>query len=303
MGVLPILAGENGVILEDIYAHRTLQEASELCRTRGAKYEHYEHNNLDHLTLLLKKYKDAPTRIIVVDGVYSMNCTFVNLPKLCKIAKEHNAIIYMDDAHGFGILGESPDANSEYGYKGNGIHSYFGLDLKKEPIFYIAGLSKAYSSHAAFITCNSSEMRNKIRTASPYIFSGPVPNATISSSLTGLKVNSKIGNDLRNKIYKMSKKLVDGIRNLGFTVENTKYFPIVYVVLGNQDLTIKAANKAWDVGLLLSPGVFPIVPVERSGLRFSVTSDNTDEQIEIVLGFFRELSKEISLKKTTEKVA
>lgn len=291
-GVLPVLAGPNGVILTDHDLHTTVQEACELAAARGATWLPFKHNDLEDLERQLQKYQHASNIIIAVDGVYSMTAEYVSLPDFCVLAKKYNALVYVDDAHGFGIIGASPSADRPYGLGGSGIVQYHGMDYETDRIIYVAGLSKAYSSYAAFVTCFDSEMKQRFQMSTPYIFSGPIPTASIASGLAGLDVNAREGDAIREKLYGLTSRLVDGARALGFEVDNHEGFPIVFVVTGGVDATIRACEIAWEHGILITPGVFPAVSLHRGGLRFSMTASNTEDEIETTLKALQEIKRE-----------
>ncbi|MCP3922177.1 MAG: aminotransferase class I/II-fold pyridoxal phosphate-dependent enzyme [Desulfobacterales bacterium] len=294
-GILPILAAPNGVIIADTSAHNTIQEACELAAYRGITFVRCKHADPNDLEKQLKRFQDKFPIIIAVDGVYSMSVKYLDLPVYSELAKKYNAYLYVDDAHGFGLIGESPSEERPFGYKGNGIVRHFDMDYVEDHIIYIAGLSKAYSSHAAFVTCLNDEMREKFQMASTYIFSGPVPVATLASGLSGLKVNESEGDALRSTIFRLSEKLVIGAKNLGFEVDNSHFFPIIYVVIGDMENTLEAIDMAQTEGLLLTPGVFPAVPLNRGGLRFTVTALNTDEEIDKVINVLERIKDQILL--------
>jgi 7-keto-8-aminopelargonate synthetase-like enzyme len=121
-----------------------------------------------------------------------------------------------------------------------------------------------------------------------------VPVASLASALAGLEVNEREGDQLRAKLYRLSHRLATGARDLGFEVDNAGGFPIVFVVTGGYERTVKAINLAWEYGLLITPGIFPIVPYRRGGLRFSLTALNTDEEIETTLSALKEIRQRIS---------
>jgi len=294
-GKLPILAGFEGVILCDSSAHHTVQEACQLAKAKGVTCAHFKYNDLDDLERLLKRYRHKSPAIIAVDGVYSMTAKYVDLPGYSRVAKKYGAFLFVDDAHGFGIIGENPTKDAPYGHKGNGIANYFGMDYVEDHIIYITGMSKAFSSFASFIVCLNNEMKEKLRLASTYVFSGPVPVASLASSIAGLDVNEKEGDKLRFRLYKLSARLASGVRSLGFEVDNHGSFPIVYVVTGAPEPTVQALNIAWERGLIVSPGIFPAVPLNHGGLRFSVTALNTESEIDQTLGILEEIREKCML--------
>ncbi|MBF0377034.1 MAG: aminotransferase class I/II-fold pyridoxal phosphate-dependent enzyme [Desulfamplus sp.] len=279
-GVLPILAGEDGVILKDIFAHTSIHEGTLQAQAVGAEVIEFRHNDVEDLEEKLKRYPLERTKIIAVDGVYSMSGAYAKLSEFSKLARTYNAYIYLDDAHGIGIIGEYPTPEMPYGKHGNGLVRHFGLDYKKDRMIYVAGLSKSFSSFGAFITCIDEDMRNKFRSASTFIFSGPSPVASLASAIEGIRLNALEGEEWRKQVYKLTYKLVSEAKNMGFEVVNDNYFPIVGVVIGRTKDVIEACKILWEFGILITPAIFPIVPIDRGLLRFSITAANTEAEID-----------------------
>jgi 7-keto-8-aminopelargonate synthetase-like enzyme len=200
-GVLPVLAGYDGIIFKDIAAHRSIHEGCLLAQSNGATFIDFKHNDVADLEQKLAQYPIDSTKIIAIDGVYSMSGAYPPLPELARLAKQYNAWVYMDDAHGIGIIGENPTPEMPYGTKGNGIVRHFGLDYARDRLIYVSGLSKSYSSFGAFITCVDEEMKNRFKTASTFIFSGPSPVASLASAIAGLKLNRREGDEWRKQVY------------------------------------------------------------------------------------------------------
>lgn len=294
MGVIPMLAGKEGIIFIDNAAHRSVSEACRLAQQDGAKVINYKHNDLDDLANKLNHYADAPVKLIAIDGVYSMSANYADLPSYVRLAKQYDATIYVDDAHGFGLIGENPTPEMPYGQFGNGIVNHFGLRYAEDRIVYCAGLSKAFSSFGAFVTCTDAQMKTMLSTAWTAIFSGPSPVASLASAIAGLEVNLQEGEILRQHIYRLTQKLVISAREIGFEVDNQGYFPIVSVVVGPVEFAITACKILWKYGILITPGIFPAVPYNRSLLRFSITAANTDIEIDQVLVALRDIHTQLS---------
>ena len=280
MGVIPMLVGNDGIIFSDIYAHRCIYEACRVAQHNGAKLIQYRHEDLSDLEEKLAKSPIEKTKIITIDGVYSLSADLADLPGYVRLAKKYNATIYVDDAHSFGILGENPTANKPYGYKGNGIVNHFGLRFAEDNIIYVAALSKAYSSYAAFITCPDREFKNKLRHVWTSGYSGPSPVASLATALAGLKVNHQEGEQLREKLYHLTRKLVTQARSIGFEVENHNYVPLFSVIIGEVANVVDVCQLLWEYNILITPAVFPAVPLNRSSLRFSITAANTEEEVD-----------------------
>jgi 7-keto-8-aminopelargonate synthetase-like enzyme len=235
---------------------------------------------LNDLEEKLAKSPMEKTKIIAIDGVYSVAADLADIPGYVRLAKKYNALIYVDDAHSFGILGENPSKDMPYGYKGNGIVNHFGLRFAEDNIIYVAGLSKAYSSYAAFITCGDRDFKNKLRHVWTSGYSGPSPVASLATALAGLEVNRTEGEQLRTKLYHLTRKLVTQARAMGFEVENDGYVPLFSVIIGEVQHVVDVCQLLWEYNILITPAVFPAVPLNRSALRFSITAANTEEEVD-----------------------
>ncbi|MBE9064722.1 aminotransferase class I/II-fold pyridoxal phosphate-dependent enzyme, partial [cf. Phormidesmis sp. LEGE 11477] len=280
MGVIPILAGKSGTIFIDDAAHRSIVEACRLAKQHGAQVVGYRHSDLADLSSKLTQHSEASVKLIVIDGVYSMSSNYADLPAYVSLAKQFDATVYVDDAHGFGIVGENPTPAMPYGHRGNGIVNYYGLRYEEDRIIYCAGLSKAFSSYGAFVTCGDAHMRKRLATAWTAVFSGPSPVASLASAIAGLKINQTEGDRLRQRIYDLTRKLIAAARDIGFEVNGQRDFPIVSVVVGSIESAIVACKILWEHGILITPGIFPAVPKSRSLLRFSITAANTECEID-----------------------
>ncbi len=294
IGVIPALIGKSGVMFLDKSGHETMYEAAKIARDSGGILTSFEQDDFEALEKLLIEHKENPRKIIMVDGVYSMTGDYVNLPKLVELAKKYEAIIYIDDAHGFGVVGENPDHKMPLGYKGNGIVKYYDIDYKN--ILYVGGCSKAYSSLAAFIGC-SNEMKTFLEAfATPYDLSGPCPTASLATLLKGLEINEKKGELMRKQLWDITKKGIEGLRNLGFTVFNKTGFPIVSVHIGNTEDLITTANMLFDEGILVTVAPFPMVKKGDECHRLTFTSANTEEEVDNLLKAFKKVKEYLDKK-------
>lgn len=289
IGVLPALVGKSGVLLLDKSGHETMYEGAKIARDNGAILESFEQDDFTRLEELLKKHADNPRKVILVDGVYSMTGDYVNLPRMVDLAKQYNALIYVDDAHGFGVVGENPSEEHPLGHKGNGIVKYYNLPY--DNILYIGGCSKAYSSLAAFIAC-SAEMATFVKAfASPYDLSGPSPTASLATLKQGLEINETRGDHYRETLWNLTRKALDGLRAMGYTVHNKTGFPIVSVHIGDTERLIKTANTLFDRGILVTVAPYPMVKQGEEVHRITITAANTEEEVDQLLEAFRAIQK------------
>ncbi|HLK58329.1 MAG TPA: aminotransferase class I/II-fold pyridoxal phosphate-dependent enzyme [Chthonomonadaceae bacterium] len=280
LGVIPLLAGYNGVILKDIASHHSIHEACLRAQADGTEWVNFKHNNPEDLAQKLSRYRLERPKIIATDGSYSMGGDYPPLLEYVRLAKEYNALVYVDDAHGFGIIGENPDAELPYGYRGNGIVRHFGLDYETDRIIYVAGMSKAFSSYAAFVTCNDAREKAMYRSTGPFVFSGPTCVASLASALAGLRVNRREGDEKRRFIYRLTERFVTAAEAIGFEVDNGSLCPIVGVVIGGWEKMVMACRVLWEQGILITPAMYPAVPMNRNLVRFSITSANTEAELE-----------------------
>jgi len=280
LGVLPALADYTGVILSDASAHYSIAEACMRAQADGVEWVAFRHSDVADLESKLAKYDRARTKIIATDGVYSMGSPNPPLPDYARLASKYNATVYVDDAHGFGIVGAAPDEDLPYGYGGVGIVRHMGLDYQRDRIIYVAGLSKAFSSYAAFVTCWDEKTKMMLQTSGPYVFSGPTAVACLATALAGLRLNRRDGDARRRHIHRLTRRLVREAVSIGFEVDNDSEFPIVGVVMGGWEEMVTACRILWDHDILITPATFPAVPATRNLVRFSITSANTDQELD-----------------------
>jgi myxalamid-type polyketide synthase MxaB len=280
LGVLPALAGVNGVILKDAESHHSIHEACQRAQGEGVEWLEFRHNDVEDLERRLAKIRLDRPKIIATDGAYSMGSANPPLKEYARLAETYNATVYVDDAHGFGIYGADPDDALPYGHGGNGIVRHLDLDYDRDRIVYVAGLSKAFSSYAAFVTCQDERTKLWLQSSGPYVFSGPTSVASLATALAGLRLNRRDGDVRRVHIHRLTRRLVAEARRIGFEVDNDSNFPIVGVVIGGWDAMITACGILWQNDILITPATFPAVPVNRNLVRFSLTSANTEEELD-----------------------
>jgi len=278
--VLPALAGAGAVFLE-LRAHQTMHEGARMAAARGARVIRFREENLPGLARKLAA-SDRYPRVICVDGVNSMTGNGPPLAELVELARRYDAVLYVDDAHGFGVLGErSAGELSPYGTRGNGIVRHLGGNY--DGLILVGGFSKAYSSLLAFVACPP-EIRHFLRiTAGPYTYSGPPPVASLATAQAGLRFNAAHGDERRAALHRRTARLLAGISTLGLSTRNTSGFPIVEIPLAEPELIEPLGRFLFEHGILATVVPYPIVPRAETGFRLSVTAANTDDEIEELL--------------------
>lgn len=283
-GMIPALMGGEGTMFLDKSAHATMYEGCKIARDSGAKLVSFPTNDERALAKLLSKCDDKK-KLILVDGVYSMNGNYADLPMLDKLAKEHNALLYVDDAHGFGVIGENPTPSNPLGEKGNGLVKYYNLDY--ENILYVGCFSKAYGTFGAFVTCSKKLHKFILSQATPHDLGGAGPASALSALVKGLDLNVKFGANKRKTMSDLTSSLTKELINLGFTLDKDTNFPIVYIKIPNIKDLISASKILFSNNILATPSPYPMVKHEEQGIRITITSINTIEQIKHLINVFK----------------
>ena len=297
MSVIPVLAGAGTVFL-DGRAHKTIYDGAAAARARGATVARFRHNDLDELERLLRSDWARPG-LIAIDGVNSMTGNAPDLAAFAALAREHDALLYVDDAHGFGVIGErSPDEPSPYGRRGNAIVRHLGETY--ENLVLVGGFSKAYSSLMAFLACPTA-IKEMLKTAAPpYLYSGPSPVASLATVLEGLKVNERRGDALRADLHAMTERVLGRVRELGIATPNESGFPIIEIPLSDPDEIDAVGDLLFDRGIYVTMAAYPLVPRDEVGFRIQTTAANTPAQIDRLCDVLGEVAERFQLRSGAE---
>ena len=300
MSVIPVLAGA-GTIFLDSRAHKTIYDGCNVAASHGATVKRFRFEDPDDLRRLLQD-DHSPTRMVCMDGVNSMTGNAPDLPAFARVARAHGALLYVDDAHGFGVIGErSPDELSPLGTRGNSIVRYFGESY--EDLVLVAGFSKSYSSLAAFIACPT-PIKELLKTAAPpYLYSGPSPVASLATVLAGFDVNEARGDEIRASLWRKSARIVDHLAALGVHTPNHSGLPIVEVPLAHHEQIGAVGKYLFDRGIYVTLAAYPMVPQREVGFRIQITAANTDAQVEHLASTLTELAGRFELQPAAGDVA
>lgn len=285
--VLPVLAA-GGTVFLDSRSHKTVFDGATAAKATGADVKTIGHNNLDRLQARLESGDWKRPGVIALDGVNSMTGNLPDLVEYARLAREHDAILYVDDAHGFGVIGERhPDELSPYGTKGNAIVRYLGESY--DNVVLIGALSKAYSSLMAFLAIPT-ELKTLLKsTAPPYVYSGPSPVASLATVLEGLRVNRERGDQIRQVLHDRTKRVLDTIDELSLDAGNDSGLPIIQVPLVDPDRVSEVGDMLFERGLYVTMCPYPIVPRREAGFRLQITAANGEEHIDRLVSALHEL--------------
>jgi 8-amino-7-oxononanoate synthase len=288
MSVIPLLAA-SGTIFLDARAHKTIYDGCQVARARGAAVRRFRFEDPDHLDQLLRAERD-PTRLVCMDGVNSMTGNAPDIRAFAAVARRHGALLYVDDAHGFGVIGERrPDETCLYGARGNSVVRYGGETY--DDIVLVAGFSKAYSSLLAFIACPT-EVKDLLKVAAaPYLYSGPSPVASLASVLVGFDVNERRGDELRRVLHAHTTRVLECLDRLGVHTPNFSGFPIVEIPLRDHGRIDAVGRMLFERGVYVTLAAYPLVPRDEVGFRVQLTAANTDAEIDILIAALEELAE------------
>ena len=277
MSVIPAIVG-HGTVFVDTRAHKTIFDGASVAAGRGADLVRFQPDDLDDLEAKLMLAQPG-NRLICVDGVNSMTGNLPDLAGYARLARDYDALLYVDDAHGFGVIGERrPDETSIYGSRGNSIVRH--LDETYDNIVLVGGFSKAYSSLAAFLALPTG-LKNYLKVAAPpYLYSGPSPTASLATVLSGFKVNAERGDDIRAALYRKTEKVLDAVRRAGLRTPNRSGTPIIEIPLVDHTDIDAVGRFLFDNGIYVTMAAYPLVPRHEVGFRIQVTAANSDEEIE-----------------------
>jgi 8-amino-7-oxononanoate synthase len=275
--VIPVLAG-SGTILLDSRAHKTIYDGCQVARGHGATVKRFRFEDPDDLDRLLRE-PGAQPRMVCMDGVNSMTCNAPDLHAFARVTREHDALLYVDDAHGFGVIGErAPDEPCPYGRRGNSLVRHVGETY--DNLLLVGGFSKSYSSLAAFIACPT-QLKDMLKVAAPpYLYSGPSPVASLATVLAGFDVNERRGDELRASIWDKTARVLDCLERVGAHTPNHSGLPIVEVPIAHHERIAEVGSLLFERGIYVTLAAYPLVPRDEVGIRIQITAANTDAEVD-----------------------
>ena len=302
MTVIPVIAGQGWIFL-DGQAHKTIYDGCVVARGMGATVRRFPTGDLDALEAALRAAPVGVTKLICMDGVNSMTGNAPDVAAFARLARDHDALLYLDDAHGFGLIGErAPAELCSYGSRGNSLIRH--ADESYDNIILVGGFSKAYSSLLAFIALPT-WLKNHLKVAaSPYLYSGPSPVASLATVLAGMDVNDTRGDVIRADVHRKTAVVLDRIRGLGLFTPNTSGLPIIEIPLAPGEDVAAVSRFLFESGIYVTLAAYPLVPRQEVGFRIQVTAANTADDIDSlchVLGLVRERFRLVQTSEATAR--
>ena len=277
-GVLASLVHKGEYIVGDRYIHACIMDG---CMLSHGTLVRYEHNDMADLEDKLARLPAEAPKLIVTDGVFSMEGDICDLPRIVRLARQYGAQIMVDDAHGLGVLGPG----------GAGTAAHFGLTDQVDLI--MGTFSKSLAAIGGFIAGSERTINYLQHMARPYMFSASASPASVAAVLGALEVME--GEPERiERLWENARFLKAGFDELGFDTGNTQS-PIIPVIVGEFDLCLKIWEFLQAEGIFVNPVVPPGVPPGRCLIRISVTAGHTREQLAWALEVFRKAGRQFGL--------
>jgi 8-amino-7-oxononanoate synthase len=266
MGVINALVGRHDLVLEDQLNHASLLDGGHLSR---ADYKRYKHNNLQQLDYLLGN-STASRKLIVTDGVFSMDGDLAPLPQLSELAAQHNGWLMVDDAHGMGVLGAT----------GAGLVEQQGLSVEQVPVL-MGTLGKSFGTFGAFIAGSEALIETLIQFARTYIYTTALPPAIAAASSASLAIVRR-EHWRREHLQSLIRRFRSGAQQLGLQLMDSQT-PIQPVLINNDQLVMQINQQLRSRGFMVGAIRPPTVPAGSGRLRITLSANHSHQQIDQLL--------------------
>jgi 8-amino-7-oxononanoate synthase len=278
-GAISAVVGKKDVVFTDRADHASIVDGTRLTFGKVVKYKHNDMDDLKRV-LELNKGKDIG-RLIVTDGVFSMEGDIVNLPPLVELAKEYDCRIYLDDAHSVGVLGKH----------GRGTAEHWDMEDKVDLI--MGTFSKSFSSLGGFIAGDDVVIHYIKHHARSLIFSASMPPSAVATVLACLDILEAEPERLE-KLWRNTRKMQEGYKNLGFDTGKSET-PIIPIKIGEDEDCFAFWKLLYDNGIFANPAISPAVPPHEAIIRTSYMATHTEEELDKVLEIFAILGKKFGI--------
>lgn len=282
-GLIPQLAVEGDIIISDQLNHGSIIDGVRLTRADRGIYKHNDTEDLARVLDETEKHEPPYRRILIItDGVFSMDGDIAPLDGIAKLGGEYGAMIYVDDAHGEGVLGEG----------GRGIVSHFKLDHKKVQV-EMGTFSKAYGTIGGHISGSLNLVRfawNKSRT---WLLSSSHPPPVVAATIAAIDVLEKEPQHVRN-LWRNTDHFRKAVQDLGFNTGNSQT-PIIPIIVGESSKAKALSDRLYEAGVFVVPIVYPMVAKDLARIRVQMSAKLTTEDLDKVIGKIEDIGKKLDI--------
>jgi 7-keto-8-aminopelargonate synthetase-like enzyme len=278
VGAISALVGKDDLILTDLYNHASIVDGS---RLSGAQVRYFQHNSATHLEAVLKRDRQGRRTLVLIEGIYSADGDIACLPEICAVAHKHDALVMVDEAHSFGVLGA----------RGAGAAEHFGL---LEDVDLIMGtMSKSLASVGGFVAGDRQIVDAIAHSARALIFSAALPPAGVAAALQSLEI-LETEPELRERLWCNARFFLEGVKSAGFDTMDSET-PVIPMLVGDQLRAIELAAALRKRGVLVCPAIPPMVPAHLSRVRSHVTARHDIEELRSALQTIEDVGRGLGL--------
>lgn len=278
-GTIQAITEAGDIIISDELNHASIIDGSRLSRANKGIYKH---SDMDSLEAVLKESRDKYKNILIItDGVFSMDGDIAKLPEIVQLAEKYEAMTYVDDAHGSGVLGES----------GRGTVDHFGLHGRVD--FSMGTLSKAIGVVGGYVAGSETMYDWLSHRARPVLFSTSLPPSSVGAIIEALKMLME-STEYTDRLWENAKYFKAKMGTLGYNIGHSET-PITPVIIGDEAKTMEFSKKLLANGVFVSGIIFPTVPKGTGRVRVMVTAGHTKEQLDRAVEVFETVGKEMGI--------
>lgn len=278
-GAIQAITEAGDLIISDELNHASIIDGTRLSRADRAIYKH---SDMDNLEEILKEKRDKYRNVLIItDGVFSMDGDIAKLPEIVELAEKYEAMTYVDDAHGSGVLGEN----------GRGTVDHFNLHGILD--FTIGTLSKAIGVVGGYVAGSNTMYEWLNHRARPVLFSTSLPSAAVGAIIEAIKMLME-SSEYTDRLWENAKYFKEKISTLGFDTGHSET-PITPVIIGEESKSMEFSRKLLENGVFVSAIVFPTVPKGTGRVRCMITAEHTKEQLDQAVRVFEKVGKEMGI--------
>ena len=280
LGTIPVLVGKEDVVFSEELNHASIIDGVRLSRANKIIYKHID---VDDLRQKLKEHRNSGKRaLIITDGVFSMDGDIAPLPEIAELGEEYNAMVYVDDAHGEGVLGDH----------GRGIVDHFKLHGKVD--IEMGTLSKAFGVMGGFVTGTEELIDLLKQQCRPFLFSSALNPGDTAAAIKAVEILER-DDSLVKKLWENARYLKKGLEDIGYTLGNSKT-PITPVMIGNEKKTVELSNILYkEENVFASPIVYPTVPRGTARIRLMPSAVHSKEDLDYAIEAFERAGKKLEI--------
>ena len=280
-GLFEPLFGPDDAIISDSLNHASIIDGIRLCKAKRYRYQHSDMEDLEKC-LQQADADSAIHKVIVTDGVFSMDGTYAKLDKIVKLAEKYDALVMLDDCHATGFVGE----------EGKGTAEHFDLEGKVDILSGTLGKALGGAS-GGFICAKDNVIKLLKQRSRPYLFSNALSPSIVSASLKALEI-VKNEPERRKRIKENTAYFRNSMKSLGFIIKGDMH-PITPVMLGEAKIAQEMSKKLLEEGLYAIGFFYPVVPKGEARIRLQITSEHTRQQLDQAIKIFDKVGKELKV--------